>query len=135
MIGQRRSRGLRNECNRRNGPNIKPADVAFTAHIKPAKRRDFLARVTGGMRGAEVEAQNIAAFVDGMEVLHVHDIGDRVDVAAQPGKSNRVIKTPAMGCVDRAVGAVVADRGRDGAGDDAVQRARSGQAPELQGLE
>ena len=124
-----------NERNRGNGANVEPADIVFTAHIKPAERRDFLAGIAGSMRGAEVEPQNVATLVDGMEVLHVDNIGNAVDVPAEPGKPHRIVKALPMGCVDRIINSVIRNRRRDGAGDDAVQRARSGQAPELQGLE
>src|SRR5712692_164123 len=134
VVRDRLRRLFGNERDRRNGANVEPAYVVFTAHIKPAEGRDFLAGIAGSVRDAEMEPQNVAAFVDGMEVLHVDNVSNAVDVAAEPGQPNRIVKALPMGCVDGVINGVIGDRRRNGAGDDAVQRARSGQAPELQGF-
>src|SRR5437016_8820433 len=72
-----------------------------------------------------MESQNIAVFVDRMVVLPIHNIGDALNVAAEPGKSERIKVALAPGGIDGIVDGVIGDRGSDGAGDDSVQRAPS----------
>src|SRR5438045_1079402 len=78
-----------------------------------------------------MESQNIAVFVDRMVVLPIDNIGDALDVAAEPGKSKRIKVALAAGGIDGIVDGVVGDGGSDGAGDDSVQRAGTGDAAEL----
>src|SRR5204863_9651670 len=78
-----------------------------------------------------MESQNIAVFVDRMVVLPINNIGDALDVAAEPGKSKRIKVALAAGGIDGIVDGVVGDGGSDGAGDDSVQRAGTGDAAEL----
>src|SRR5207248_2495068 len=93
VIGERRRGLFRNESDGGNGANVVAADVAFPAHIKAAERRDFLAAVAGGVRGTEVEPKNIAVLIDGVEILRIDNVGNGFHVAAQSGKSHRIIKT------------------------------------------
>src|SRR5256885_7331975 len=78
-----------------------------------------------------MESQNIAVFVDRMVVLPINNIGDALDVAAEPGKSKRIKVALAAGGIDGIVDGVIGDRRSDGAGDDSVQRAGTGDAAEL----
>src|SRR5438876_7838550 len=78
-----------------------------------------------------MESQNIAVFVDRMVVLPINNIGYALDVAAEPGKSKRIKVALAAGGIDGLVGGVVGNGGSDGAGDDSVQRAGTGDAAEL----
>src|SRR5204862_6218241 len=78
-----------------------------------------------------MESQNIAVFVDRMVVLPINNIGDALDVAAEPGKSKRIKVALAAGGSDGFVDGVIGDRGSDGAGDDSVQRDGTGEAAEL----
>src|SRR5215470_8300916 len=73
-------------------------------------------------------------LVDRMEILHVDDVGNGFDVAAETGKTNRIVKALAARGIDRIIHGVVGDGRRDGAGDDAVQGTGAGQAAELQGF-
>src|SRR5437660_11640875 len=78
-----------------------------------------------------MESQNIAVFVDRMVVLPIHNIGDALDVAAEPGKSKRIKVALSAGGIDGIVDGVVGNGGSDGAGDDSVQRAGTSDAAEL----
>src|SRR5204863_3146316 len=78
-----------------------------------------------------MESQNIAVFVDRMVVLPINNIGDALDVAAEPGKSKRIKVALAAGGMDGIVAGVVGAGGSDAAGDDSVQRAGTGDAAEL----
>src|SRR5437879_7372217 len=78
-----------------------------------------------------MEPQNVAVFVHRMVVLPIHNIGDALDVAAEPGKSKRIKVALAAGGIDGIVDGVVGDGGSDGAGDDSVQRAGTSDAAEL----
>ena len=101
--------GLGDEGNRGNSANIVTANVVFATHVKAAEGRNFLAGIAGGVRGAEVQPEHIAMLVNGVEILHVHDIGDGFDVAAEPREAHGIVKALATRCVDWAVCRVVAD--------------------------
>src|SRR5260370_35623588 len=79
---------------------------------------------------------NGAAPVCRHEFILVQQIGNGIDVAAYgaAGKRQRVEKTLALSGLLRIVDVVVRNCWRDGAGDDAIKRARSGKAAELNGL-
>src|SRR6267378_7044051 len=66
-----------------------------------------------------------------MVVLPIDDVGDALDVAAETRKPERVEVALSARGVDRIVYGVVGDRRRDGARNDAVQRAGTGDAAEL----
>src|SRR2546430_8550238 len=66
-----------------------------------------------------------------MVVLPINIIGDALNVAAEPGKSKRIKVALSAGGIDGIVDGVIGDRGSDGAGDDSVQRAGTGDAAEL----
>ena len=78
-----------------------------------------------------MKTHNIAAFVHRMVILPIDHIGDALDVAAEPGKSERIEVALPAGGIDGVVDGVIGDRGSDGARNDSVQRARTGDAAEL----
>src|SRR5438876_6402650 len=70
-------------------------------------------------------------LVHRMVVLPIHNIGDALDVAAEARKPEGIKVALSTGGIDGIVDGVVCDGGSDGAGDDSVQRARTGDAAEL----
>ncbi len=53
-------RGHRNEGDRRNRADVKPAKVVFATHVEAAEGRYFLAAKSGGVCGGEMQAQDVA---------------------------------------------------------------------------
>ena len=123
----------RNKGDRGNRANVETADVRFTAHIEAAVRRRFPPAVTGDERTRSVKTQNVAALVHGMVVLPIKNVGDAIDVAAEraTGERERIVVALASRGIYWIVDGVIADRGHDGARNDSVQRARTGDAAEL----
>ena len=80
-----------------------------------------------------MSAYYIAPFVMGTVHGPIENIGDAVDVAAQRAARNtKTIKVTFAGSgILRIIYGVVGNAGRDGAGDDAVERAGPGNAAEL----
>src|SRR4029077_2491384 len=107
---------FRNECHRRNGTDVEATDIALSPHVKPAERGYFFARKAGRVRRAEMKTYNIAALSNGMEIFHVEDIGNAVDVAAKSGHPDRIEETLAACGIDRMVDGVIGNRRSDGAG-------------------
>src|SRR5438876_5931783 len=70
-------------------------------------------------------------LVHRMVVLPIHNIGDALDVAAEARKPQGIKVALSTGGIDGIVDGVVCDGGSDGAGDESVQRARTGDAAEL----
>src|SRR5712664_161240 len=122
----------RNERDRRDRANIITADVGLSAHVEAAVGRRFAAAVTGDERPRSVKGQNVAVLVHRMEVLPIENIADALDVAAEPRKSHRIEIALAAGGIHRIVDGVVRNCRRDGAGDDSIERAGTGNAAELQ---
>ena len=83
------ARGRGNKGDRRNGANIKSANVVFAAHIKTAERRNFLAAISGDVCRGDVNAEDVPLFVDGVEHRVIENIGDAVYVAAQRAAGKR----------------------------------------------
>src|SRR6266852_5830350 len=126
--------GHRYVRDRRNRTDVESANVALSAHIKPAVRRWLSAAVSRRESPRRMEAQNISPLIDRMVVLPIKNIGNALDVAAQRASRKRqriVIAFPACR-IDRIVHRVIRNRRRDRAGDDSVQRARARDAAELQ---
>ena len=126
-----------NENHGRDRTNIKSAKIVFAAHVIPVERRYFSTAVSSDIGNTEMQANGIAMMVDGMEILGVENVGDRFYVAAQgPARKREGIEDAlAFGRVDRIIDSVVADRGRNAARYNPVQRARTGNGAELQLLE
>src|SRR5437667_4542517 len=70
-------------------------------------------------------------LVHRMVVLPIHNIGDALDVAAEARKPQGIKVALSTGGIDGIVDGVVGNGGSDGAGDDSVQRAGTGDAAEL----
>ena len=80
-----------------------------------------------------MSAYYIAALVVGTIQLPIENVGDTVDVAAQWATRNpKAIEVTFAGSgILRIVYGVVGNAGGDGTGDDAIERARPGDAAEL----
>ena len=87
------------------------------------------------MRRAEVQPDDIAVLVDRVEILRVEYIGDGFDIAAEPRQAHRIEKAFAVGRINGVVDAVIRNRRRDGAREDAVQRVGAAQTGVLQRFE
>src|SRR5450755_3942711 len=131
----RGSRG--NKRYRRNGADIKTANVVFSAHIEAAERRNFLATVPGDICRGDMNTQNVPLLINGMEHRVIENIADAVDVAAQraAGKRKGVEILFASRGILRIIDGVVGNAGRDAAGYNAVERAGAGNAAKLELLE
>src|SRR5712664_1060723 len=125
-------RGRRNESDRRDRANIKTADVGLSAHVEAAVRGRFPAAVTGDERTRSVKSQNVAVFVHRMEVLPIENVADALDVAAETRKPERIEIAFTAGGIHRIVDGVIGNCRRDGAGDNSIERAGTGNAAELQ---
>src|SRR6266436_5760324 len=130
-VGELLRRRDRNKRDRGNRANVKTANVRLAAHIKAAIGRRFPAAVSGDERARSVETQNVAVLVHRMVVLPIENVADALDVAAEPGKSERIKVALSTGGIDRIVDGVIGDRGSDGARNDSIQRAGTGDAAEL----
>src|ERR1700686_5318849 len=87
-IGEPLRGGSRNKGHRRDGTNIKSANIVFAAHIKATERRDFPAAIAGDVSGGNVGAYYIALFVRGPVHRPIEHVGDAVYVAAQRAARN-----------------------------------------------
>src|SRR6266481_3296486 len=130
-VGELLRRGDRYESDRSDRADVKSANVRLTAHIKAAVGRRLPSTVAGDECSRSVKTDNVAALVHRMVVLPIDDVGDALDVAAETRKPERVEVALSARGVDRIVHGVVGDRRRDGARNDAVQRAGTGDAAEL----
>src|SRR5437879_1858635 len=73
-----------NERDRRDGANVKPADIRLSAHVEAAVGRRFATAESGDERARGVQPQNVAALVHRMVVLPINNVADALDVAAKP---------------------------------------------------
>src|SRR5260370_11028006 len=133
-IGKLLIGGHGNKSDRGDEANIEAADIRFAAHVEAAIGRRFAAAIAGDKSARSVQAQNVAALVHRMVQLPIKDVGDALDIAAErtAGERRRIeVALPASG-VNGMVDGVIGNRGCDGAGDDSVERAGTGDAAELQ---
>ena len=133
-----RHRGCRrNESDGRDRADIVTAQVVFTTQIKAIERRNLFSAVTGDVSHECVKPKHVAAFIDLLEKFPIECIGDGVDVAADrsAGERKRIEIAFALVLFLRIVNRVVADGRRNRAGNDAVERAGSGETAVLNALE
>ena len=76
---------VRKKSDRRNGANIKAAQVIFAAKVEALKRRRHHSAVAGQERTLHVKANRVAPLLHGFEVLVLHDRTHGPHRPAQPG--------------------------------------------------
>src|SRR6267378_4203424 len=118
-VGELLRRRRRNERDRRDRANIITTDVGLSAHVEAAVRRRFPATVTGD---------------EGTGSVKIENVGNALDVAAERAtrESERIVVALAAGGIHRIVDGVIRNCRGDGAGDDSIERAGTGNAAELQ---
>src|SRR5262249_1300058 len=136
-IGNGLPRRFGDEGHRRNGANIKSANIVFAAQIEAVEGRDVFAAVTGNVGDLGAQSQHIAVLGQGLELLGFENVGDGVDVATDraAGERKRVEEGLAFGRLLRIVYRVVVRCAGNGAGDNTVERAGAGHTAILDGLE
>ena len=82
-----------------------------------------------------MHANYVPSLANWMEVLHVKYVADSLHIAADTGYRQGIIETFAACRIDWVVNRTVSDRGGNGAGYDAVERAGTREAAKLNGLE
>src|SRR5205814_4348482 len=111
--------------------------IVFSSHVEAIERWNLLAAVAGNVSHLSVQSNHIALFVDGRKALHFENIGDGVYVAADgtTRKRKRIVKAFALFRLLWIIDRVVLNARRDGAGNDAVERAGACKAAVLDRLE
>src|SRR6185437_12762570 len=122
---------------RRNIEKVETSNRVLATDVEALVGRNDSAVVTGRPGGLDAQAYDIALVESGVEVCHLENILDGIDVTTQGAtlKSERIGKALAACRIQLIIHCVVTDRGTDFAGDNSVERGRTLEAAELQGLE
>src|SRR4029077_20281097 len=89
VVENRLRRGGRDERNWRYRTDVITADVVFAAHVEAIEGRYFLAAKSVDIGHLRMQSQNIAAFLQRLELLKFEDVGNGIHVAADGAAGER----------------------------------------------
>ena len=116
---------------RRCGADIEAADIRLAATVNAVSRRCDLAAESIDMRELQAHAEDVAAFpvnldaLHGVELAECDDRGDVLNIATRACDLHGYVEIASGVRAYRTVQAGVAEAGRDGRSDDAVQLIRA----------
>src|SRR5204862_3144323 len=111
------------------------ADIVVATHVEALKRRRHNAAEACKERALDAISERVALFVDGDELLPLHDGADRTHSAAQSRDLAAEEHTAAGMRALRIIDTTPRDAGKNLAGDHTFQRVRSGEATKCKRLE